>query len=233
MSKIYLCRLLVWLRIETRQFVKDNLTPPIDHCRREGDRLKQNQFRATELGTVLNACPEWVRPVVMLATFTGMRRSEILKLPWLDVDMVNHRVMLPQTKDGEGRIVYLNQSAEAVFAAMAEGKHKAIDPMFAGIEGSAESIAFLRACRVAKISDFRFHDLRHTAASWMRMQGADIHTVAMLLGHKDLRMAMRYQHLSPAMLSVAVNSLDALAEEARHHGVTEQKMLSEGVSANA
>lgn len=40
--------------------------------------------------------------------------------------------------------------------------------------------------------DFRFHDLRHTAASWLRMQGADIHTMAQLLGHKDLRMAARY-----------------------------------------
>jgi hypothetical protein len=59
-----------------------------------------------------------------------------------------------------------------------------------------------------KIADFRFHDLRHTAASWLRMKGADIHTVAQLLGHKDLRMASRYQHLSPAFLSDAVNRLD-------------------------
>lgn len=57
--------------------------------------------------------------------------------------------------------------------------------------------------------DFRFHDLRHTAASWLRMQGADIHTVAQLLGHKDLRMAARYQHLSPAFLADAVARLDA------------------------
>jgi len=58
------------------------------------------------------------------------------------------------------------------------------------------------------VLDFRFHDLRHTAASWLRMQGADIHTVALLLGHKDLRMAARYQHLSPAFLADAVSRLD-------------------------
>jgi hypothetical protein len=58
--------------------------------------------------------------------------------------------------------------------------------------------------------NFRFHDLRHTAASWMRMADADIHTVAQLLGHKDLRMAARYQHLSPAFLAVAVNKLDGV-----------------------
>jgi site-specific recombinase XerD len=67
---------------------------------------------------------------------------------------------------------------------------------------------FARACRTCGIEDFRFHDLRHTAASWMRMHGADIHTVAQILGHKDLRMAARYQHLSPAFLSDAVNLLD-------------------------
>ena len=77
------------------------------------------------------------------------------------------------------------------------------------------SLAFLRACRAAKISDFRFHDLRRTAASWMRMKGADIHTVALILGHKDLRMAARYQHLSPAFLSDAVKLLDGAYSESQ------------------
>jgi hypothetical protein len=69
-------------------------------------------------------------------------------------------------------------------------------------------MAFKRAAKAAKIEDFRFHDLRYTAASRLRMQGADIHTVAQLLGHKDLRMAARCQHLSPVFLSDAVEKLD-------------------------
>jgi integrase len=116
---------------------------------------------------------------------------------------------------------------------MAKPGLNSTDKVFPKLEGSAVSIAFMRACRSVGIRDFRFHDLRHTAASWMRMQGADIHTVAQLLGHKDLRMAIRYQHLSPAMLSVAVNSLDTLAEQARHHSVTNVLKLEKGVSANA
>ena len=70
-------------------------------------------------------------------------------------------------------------------------------------------MTFLRICKRLGIEDFRFHDLRHTAASWLRMQGADIHTVALLLGHKDLRMAARYQHLSPTFLADAVSKLDS------------------------
>jgi integrase len=70
-------------------------------------------------------------------------------------------------------------------------------------------MTFLRICKWLGIEDFRFHDLRHTDVSWLRMEGADIHTVALLLGHKDLRMAARYQHLSPTFLADMVNKLDS------------------------
>jgi len=66
----------------------------------------------------------------------------------------------------------------------------------------------VRLCRKVGIADIHFHDLRHTAASWLRMKGADFPTVAQLLGHKDLRMAARYQHLSPGFLADAVGTLD-------------------------
>lgn len=76
--------------------------------------------------------------------------------------------------------------------------------------------------------------LRHTAASWLRMKGADIHTVASLLGHKDLRMAARYQHLSPEFLAEAVGRLDeAFGAEIGHQDVTAPKALTAGVSASA
>jgi integrase len=127
-----------------------------------------------------------------------MRRSEILGLRRLDVDLPNERILLPQTKNGDGRIVYLNQLAQAVFASLPETpESKPTDRFFADVSPEQVSVAFARACRKANIEDFRIHDLRHTAASWLRMSGADIHAVAQLLGHKDLRMAARYQHLSP------------------------------------
>jgi integrase len=198
-----------------------------------------------ELEAVLVACPDWLRPIVILAVSTGMRRSEILKLRWLDVDLMNKRLMLPQTKNGDGRIVYLNQTAQGVFRSLAEGKSVSVsDKIFPAIVPEHVSVTFLRACRKVKINDFRFHDLRHTAASWLRMAGADIHTVAQLLGHKDLRMAIRYQHLSGEFLGEAVKKLDVLMGNSpaapakrkrisRHQGVTNQKQLTEGSSANA
>jgi site-specific recombinase XerD len=168
-----------------------------------------------ELRAVLEACPEWLRPIAGLAVSTGMRRGEILGLRWLDVDGKNSRLMLPQTKNGEGRIVYLNELAQQALSVVPVSRDaKPTDRIFHGDGVTPEnvSLTFLRSCRSAKIHDFRFHDLRHTAASWMRMKGADIHTVAVLLGHKDLRMAARYQHLSPAHLSDAVKLLDSAFE---------------------
>lgn len=172
-------------------------------------------LQPAELRAVLEACPGWLRPIAGVAVSTGMRRGEILGLRWLDVDFKGGRIMLPQTKNGEGRIVYLNVLAQQALAMVPRNDCKPTDRIFNGEQMSPDnvSLAFLRSCRAVNISDFRFHDLRHTAASWMRMSGADIHTVALVLGHKDLRMAARYQHLSPAFLSSAVKLLDkAFAE---------------------
>jgi integrase len=189
-------------------------------------------LQPTELWLVLDASPDWLRSVVAFAVCTGMRRSEILGLRALDVDAANSRVMLPQTKNGEGRIVYLNQMSLAVLASLPTPS-KPSDLIFAGISPEQVSMAFSRVCRKVGIDDFRFHDLRHTAASWLRMQGADIHTVAQLLGHKDLRMAARYQHLSPAFLGEAVNRLDSIFANPRYPRVTAQEVQTPLPSVSA
>src|SRR5215831_7295052 len=90
------------------------------------------------------------------------------------------------------------------------------------------SVAFRRVCNRAKIADFRFHDLRHTAASWLRMTGADIHSVATLLGHKDIRMTTRYSHLNPAFLGETIGKLDAVFDNLRCQDVANQKLLTDG-----
>ena len=188
---------------------------PLNPCERvKPPRVPAGRVRylqPTELRAVLEACPQWLRPIAALLVFTGMRRSELIGLRWLDVDRQGGRILLPQTKNGDGRTVWLNALAAQVLDSVPRNGARPIDRVFPpGEHVSPEnvSLAFLRACRKVGIADFRLHDLRHTAASWLRMQGADIHTVAQLLGHKDLRMAARYQHLSPTYLQAAVKGLD-------------------------
>jgi len=161
-----------------------------------------------------------------------MRRGEILKLRWLDIDLNGARVLLPQTKNGEGRIVYLNRLAlQAIESLPVSEQTRPTDLLFPKLAPEWVSVSFMRLCRRLGIADFHFHDLRHTAASWLRMQGADVHTVAQLLGHKDLRMAARYQHLSPGFLAEAVGRLDHTFAEC-HQYVTERKELKEGAYAS-
>ena len=188
-------------------------------------------LQPTELRALMETSPDWLRPIVGLAVSTGMRRSEILGLRWLDVDLHGGRLLLPQTKNGEGRIVYLNHLAASVLNSISNGNPAKL--IFPDRSPEQVSVAFARACRRVGIDDFRFHDLRHTAASWLRMQGADIHTVAQLLGHKDLRMAARYQHLSPAFLSEAVKRLDSVFGDLCYPGVTAPGALPEPVAASA
>jgi integrase len=69
--------------------------------------------------------------------------------------------------------------------------------------------SFSSACKRAGITDFHFHDLRHTFASHLVMAGVDITTVSKLLGHKSLKMTLRYAHLAPAHMAKAVNILDS------------------------
>ena len=81
--------------------------------------------------------------------------------------------------------------------------------------------AFVALPMVEGQRDFRFHDLRHTFASWARMKGADLQIVASLLGHKSLAMTIRYSHLSAEFSADAVARLDGVFGVLRPQGVPE------------
>jgi len=89
----------------------------------------------TELKELMMCCPDWLPPIAVVAVSTGMRRSEILSLRWLDVDIAHQRVLLPQTKNGEGRIVYLNKSAQSVLMVLPfDSQTRPTDRLFPDIE---------------------------------------------------------------------------------------------------
>jgi len=164
-----------------------------------------------EATRLLVKCRETKNPIladlVEFCLFTGLRQAEALGLTWEGVDRSRGVVLLELTKSGRRREVPLNSEADAVLVRRG--------PQVVGLVfGTSSWYAFRShwetAVAAAKIDDFRFHDLRHTFASWAVQQGATLQEVKDLLGHSSLAMVMRYAHLSPEHLRKAVGRLDGL-----------------------
>jgi integrase len=169
-----------------------------------------------EIWRVLAAADPGLRPVLICALNTGCRKDEILELTWDRVDLKHGFIRLHETKNGEARDVPINATLAECLRGLV--RHLGTDYVFVNPQTGRRwydpKRAFSRALRKAKISDFRFHDLRHTFASHMVMNGADLTTVSRLLGHKSLTMTLRYAHLAPDHLQAAVGILDGLSSPA-------------------
>jgi integrase len=148
----------------------------------------------------------YLKPIVLIAIHSGMRRGEIMGLKWKDIDFKEKRITLMETKNNDLRTIFMNDVLIRVLKALPVQLHS--EKVFTGINGNMVSVAFERACKRANINDFRFHDLRHTFASYLVMGGINLRTIQTLLGHRDLRMTMKYSHLSPEYLQEAVLTLE-------------------------
>jgi integrase len=138
-------------------------------------------------------------PLVILALATGARKMELLSLTWPQVDIGRALMILYETKNGEPRSVPLTRPAIDVIRAHAKVVRFDTPLVFPRRDGRRPvdvRYAWHQALRQAEIEDFRFHDLRHSAASYLAMQGASPVETDDVLGHKTLAMVQRYTHLS-------------------------------------
>lgn len=178
---------------------------------------RQRFLDQDEIGRLLEACTEsrnlYLSAIVTLAINTGMRKAEILGLEWTRVDLSTSRLTLYRTKSGKPRGIPVNRAVYDALVALEPDQGKRTGLVFKRRDGAAWGqirTAFAGALTRAGIKGFRFHDLRHTAASHMVMRGASLKEVQEILGHSDLKMTLRYAHLSPAHLRGAVDRLDGL-----------------------
>jgi integrase len=175
------------------------------------------RFLADEERTsLLEACKASSNPylyaVVLLALSTGMRKSEILNLTWSDVNLTGGRITLHKTKNKERRVVPLVGKAHTTLKEFAKVRPINSDLLFPSkVKPSVPmdiKSAWTKALEEAEIEDFKFHDLRHTAASYLAMNGASLAEIAEVLGHKTLQMVQRYAHLSEAHTAGVVASMN-------------------------
>lgn len=176
--------------------------------------LDDGKHGDNERARLLAACdegPPFLRPVVMVALATGMRRGEILGLRWHDVDLATGTVTLNETKNGERRVVPVTGAALGELQAWARA-HRGVGRAHVFPGTTSFHHAFDRAVERAGVEDFKFHDLRHTCASHLAMSGAPLLDIAAVLGHKTLSMVKRYAHLSPTHLRGVLERMNARAE---------------------
>ena len=139
---------------------------------------------------VAGARNHWMRPIVITAIETGMRRSEILSMLWNDVDLGQQVVHLHDTKNGDSRDVPLSRRAIGELSALDRDPSGKVFPI------SPESVkkAFTRAAKRAGFDDLHFHDLRHEATCRLSKRLSNVLELSAATGHKTLSMLQRYYH---------------------------------------
>jgi integrase len=164
---------------------------------------------------LLDACKDsenaMLYPVVFTALNTGMRKGELQRLTWDDVDFDERIITVRQTKNNEIRHIPVNSVLLPVLEDLSRANPHA-HYVFSRPDGTAYGNwrkSFDNACRNAGIKDFRFHDLRHTFASYLGMSGCNAFEIKALTGHKTLSMAARYTHISSECLRLAVDKIRA------------------------
>jgi len=162
-----------------------------------------------QIAGLIAACDSRLRPIVIVAVNTGMRKSELLNLRWSDIDFERGVIYLLRTKNNEKREIPMNEAVKTAFISVRK------DPICPYIFHTKNGEPFLeirklfaKALMKAGITNFRYHDLRHTFASQLAMSQVDMNTIRELLGHKSLRMTLRYSHLSLDHKKRAVEVLD-------------------------
>ena len=186
---------------------------PVRRVKLLKEQNKREYFLSEEeAGRLLAAAPEKVRPIVVAALHTGARRSELLRLNWEDVDFRSKTIHFRDTKNGTDRAVPMDETLEALLKTQTSRLNG--EAVFSGESGrlSAKELrnGFDKAVRAASLTGLRFHDLRHSYASFLVRAGVPLNTVRELLGHRSLEMTLRYSHLSPDHKREAVRVLDQL-----------------------
>jgi integrase len=157
---------------------------------------------------------DYLRPMVTLALNTGMRRTEIFDLRWQDVDMERKFLTVrgENAKSCQTRHIPLNKVCLKVLLDWNNQCPDGAELVFPAKDGArlrTVNTAWRAVLAKAEISQFRWHDLRHTFAFRLVMKGVDLNTVRELLGHADCKMTVRYAHLAPEYKAEAVARLAA------------------------
>jgi len=154
----------------------------------------------------------WLKPLVLVALDTGLRLTNLCELMRTDISFSDRMIILQAEKMKNDDYIGIPLSDRALGVL----KDLMKVPCLSGhvFHDNGQRLydrkvqrAFRSVLEKAKIENFHFHDLRHTFASYLRQRGVDLHTIAVLMGHRDLRMTKRYAHLNVDNMRDAIAKL--------------------------
>ncbi len=181
----------------------------------------------TEFSALKRAAPDFLKPMLVLAVETGMRREELLSVTVRSIDLQRQEVHLDKTKTNAPRRVPLTDTAVVTVEGLLNAPNRPSSPyLFCKADGSRyvdPKKAFASALKCRGIKDFRWHDLRHTFASWWVQGGGDLYRLSRVLGHSTLQMSARYGHLRTDDLH---DEMRTLAQKRSQERQTEASRLS-------
>ena len=178
-----------------------------------------------EAKRLIDECPEPLKSVVRFALSTGLRRSNILNLEWQQIDMQRKVTWIypEDSKSGKAIGVALNATACRVLRSQIGRHHKWVfvhtEPSYRNDGTPVAAVRKMRtdsntawraALKRAGIDDFRFHDLRHTWASWLIQSGVPLSVLQEMGGWESIEMVRRYAHLAPNHLTEHAKQIDAI-----------------------
>jgi len=178
-----------------------------------GERASANAWRrARGYAEYPPGSPDHLTPIILLMLNTGMRKGEVFKLLWADIEFVAARLTVrgEGAKTGQTRYVPLNSEATRVLRAWQRASGRDEGLIFPGPDGQPMKdikSAWKKLRKEAQLTDFRLHDHRHTFASNLVMNGEHLKTVSEFLGHTTTAMTERYSHLTPDVKVAAVEKL--------------------------
>lgn len=147
-----------------------------------------------EYHQLLEVCSDDLALIIKFAVATGLRKNTILTLDWSQVDLGGRRVSVVGKGD-KRHVVKLPPPLRAALSALPYDREEGRKGLVFNITNFRKR--FEGAVRQAGLEDFRFHDLRHTCATWMRMAGADLIDICEALNHSSIAVTMRYAHIEP------------------------------------
>jgi len=166
-----------------------------------GRCLTENEFEKLKKACKLKP-KDQISIVVTIALCTGMRKGEIRYLKWENINLKQGVISLKNTKNGSPRTVPIVEPALSMLKAHSKIRRIKTDWVFNGRDSEKTGMPFninkpwVNLRDSLEITNFRFHDLRHTCASFLAKNKVNTRLIAEILGHKTLAMAMRYSHLN-------------------------------------